>query len=382
MKNLKKNQPTKIIFIVDSIEIGGIQRLCFDECYELIDRKIDHEILCLTNKVLPEGTILKIDKNYSKVNEINLTFLGITRFQQIINMKKVLNLGRENIVQIISHSTRGTFIARISAVLSLKNLHITLFIHQLINLSDSKQKLKRIFHSMFANKITTSSIQFKFAWEAFVKSNILLKMLYRKNIEFNRMGVYLPRLRDSVKTEISECSQNSLHLLFMSRITAWKGYPIFSNICTLMKPYETHSIVISNENSRKQIFQKDRYLSGSNHYLPNNGVANINFPFDVIHIYPTNYGAGIRFPQSIGMNVLECLAVGIPSLISHDDFETWPEFKGSPLVRTVDWQDQSESLRIIKQFVSLSNEAKKENFIVVENAISIATHVNQFLKNE
>jgi hypothetical protein len=380
MKNLKKNQPTKIIFIVDSIEIGGIQRLCFDECYELIDRKIDHEILCLTNKVLPEGTILKIDENYSKINKINLTFLGINRFQQILNMKKVLKLDGENTVQIISHSTRGTFIARMSAVLSLKNLHITLFIHQLLNLSDSKQKLKRIFHSFFASEITTSSIQFKFAWEDFIKSHILLKMLYRKNIKFNRMGVYLPRLRNSSKTNVLECSQKSLHLLFMSRITAWKGYPVFNNVCKLMEPQETHSIVISNENSRKNIFDKNQYVSEKNHYLSNTGIANLDFRFDIIHIYPTNYGPGIKYPQSIGMNVIECLGLGIPSLISYDDYETWPEFRESPLVRIVDWQDKEDTLRILQELIDLPSTTKKDHTLLLEEVIDIKKHVNLILR--
>ena len=380
MRDRDTNSQNKIIFIIDSIRIGGVERLCFDECYELIDRKIDHEILCLTNSVIPEGSILAIDKNYSKIDEINLTFLGKNRFQQILNMRKVLNRNNGNSIQIISHSTRGAVIARVSAILSLRNIHITLFIHQLINLSDFRQKLKRIFHSMFANKITTSSIQFKFSWEAFVKSNILLKMLYRKNIEFNRMGVYVPRLKNSSKGNVLECKKKSLHLLFMSRITAWKGYPVFKNVCKLMEPAGTHSIVISNENSRKNIFDKNQYVSDKNHYLPNNGIANLDFECDIIHLYPTSYGPEIQHPQSIGMNVIECLGRGIPSLISHDDYETWPELRESPLVRIVNWQNEKETLEILRELIELPQEIKKEHTILLEQVIHIKDHVNQFLR--
>lgn len=128
-----------------------------------------------------------------------MTFIGKNRFQQILNIKKLLNRDKNYLIKIISHSTRGAFVARISAILNFRKLHITLFIHQLMNLSDFRQKIKRIFHSLFANEITTSSIQFKFAWEEFVESNIFLKIFYRKKVEFNRMGVYLPRLKNSPK---------------------------------------------------------------------------------------------------------------------------------------------------------------------------------------
>ena len=48
------SQKLRIVFIVYSIRIGGVERLCFDECYELMDRKIEHEIVCLTDNIIPE----------------------------------------------------------------------------------------------------------------------------------------------------------------------------------------------------------------------------------------------------------------------------------------------------------------------------------------
>ena len=375
------NRNLKIVFLVDSIRIGGVERLCFDECYELMDQKIEHEILCLTDNIIPEESVLKIDQNYSKLKDIKLTFIGKNRFQQILNMKKLLNRDKDYLIKIISHSTRGAFVSRISAILNFRKLHITLFIHQLMNLSDFRQKIKRIFHSLFANEITSSSIQFKFAWEEFVESNIFLKIFYRKKVDFNRMGVHLPRLKNSSKNQVFACSQKTLHLLFMSRITAWKGYPIYNNVCNLMEPIGTHGIVISNENTRKNIFDKSQYESIRNHYLPNTGIANLKFEFEIIHLYPTNYGPGIQHPQSIGMNVIECLGLGIPSIISHDDYETWPEFKKSPLVRIVNWQNEKETLEILQELVALPGEIKKEHTILLEEVISIKNHVNQILRS-
>ena len=379
MRNRVTNPQNKIIFIIDSIRIGGIERLCFDECYELIDRKIDHEILCLTNSVIPEGSILAIDKNYSKFNEINLTFIGRKRIIQILKLARILLHNNNKRIKIISHSTRGSVIARISTAIIFKKIHITLFIHQLISLSDTKQKIKRMIHSLFADDITTSSFQFKLAWEEYVNSNLMYRVFFRKKIKFNRMGVHLPRLKDSVKNEIQECSQVVIHLLFMSRITNWKGFPIFNKVCKLMEPMGIHSMVISNENSRKNIFEINSFQNEKNHYVPNNGISNIKFTSKVIHLYPTNYGPGTLHPQSIGMNVIECLAVGIPSLISFDEFETWPEFRTSSLIRTVDWENEVDILSNLQHLLELDRNIIDENFLLLEDVINIAKHVDQIL---
>ena len=379
MKNSKANQKTKIIFIIDSIRIGGVERLCFDECYELIDRKIDHEILCLTNNIIPEETILNIDKNYSKINDIKLTFLGKTRILQIISLVQILTKNKEKQIKIVSHSTRGSVIARISTVISCRKIPIMLFIHQTINFSNRKQRNKRMFHSLFAHTLAASSFQFKLDWEEHVNKNILYKLFYPKKIEFNRMGVYLPRLKDSVKNEILGCSGTNLHLLFMSRITVWKGFEIFNNVCKLMEPSGNHSVVISNENSRKNIFSIDNFQNYKNHYIPNSGIANINFTSDVIHLYPTNYGPKIRHPQSIGMNVIECLAVGIPSLISFDEFITWPEFRTSPLIKIVNWKNEEEVVDNIQQMIALGRKKILEKSFDLKNIISIKKHVDIIL---
>jgi hypothetical protein len=247
-------------------------------------------------------------------------------------------------------------------------------------MSDLKQKLKRVMHSFFADSVTTSSFQFKLEWESYVKNNLLIKIFYRKKIDFNRMGVHLPRLRDSEKKGLSNCSSSSLHLLFMSRITTWKGYPIFAGICDKMASEGTHSVVISNENSRKDIFRMENYNNHKNHYVPNNGIANIKFFSEIVHLYPTNYGSHISYPQSIGMNVLECLALGIPSLISHDNYETWPEFRDNPMVRIVDWQNENEIVEIIKELSKLNQLEKKGHLIILEDAINIKNHVDKILR--
>lgn len=63
---------------------------------------------------------------------------------------------------------------------------------------------------------------------------------------------------------------------------------------------------------------------------------------------PTNYGQKVKYPQNVGLNVLECLALGIPSIISVEGFETWPEFRGSEMIYTTNWTIE-ESSKLVKE---------------------------------
>lgn len=79
------------------------------------------------------------------------------------------------------------------------------------------------------------------------------------------------------------------------------------------------------------------------------------------------------------MNVLECLALGIPSLVSREDFWSWPELAKSSLVKTTDWnlEDVEEKISHLRQnaIVDLSLEIE-----AVRNIVSINDHVSR-LKN-
>ena len=221
----------KYVFLIDAIRIGGAERLCFDESYELISRKIENEIVCLSGRKIIDCSILEVDKNFYYLRFVKLSFAGKSRFRQLIHLARIMIDNRKNEVRIISHSTRGVVLARIAAKIMFKRIHITLFIHQLISLSKPSQALKRILHSLFADRISTSSAQFKTDWLQYTESNLVLSAFYKKQIDFNRMGVFLPRLHKTEKIDLELCSNDFAHLIFMSRITSWKGFPVFQEIC-------------------------------------------------------------------------------------------------------------------------------------------------------
>ena len=375
----KKGYVKKILFVVDSLNIGGVQRLCVDECYELLDRKIPHLIVCLQKYKSNQIDIISIDYNFSKSKELNIIYVGNSRIVQVVNLAKILHNLRPNLV--IAHSTRGAVLVRISSMMIISQVRIHLYIHQLLTLSNQKQKMKRILHSLFANSIYVSSLQFKLDWDNYVDRVLIFKFLFKKKIHFNRMGVYLTRLRDTPKIELLDCRNNYGHLIFMSRITSWKGFNTFKELSDSGENLNYHSLVISVANSRKEIFEPQEYISETRHFMTNTGIANIGVGDNAVHIYPSHYGENTKYPQSVGMNVLECLALGIPSIISEEGFESWPEFKNFDLISTCTWKSSKEFENILTKFENISEAQRKISISSIKNSISIVKHVDNLIGN-
>jgi hypothetical protein len=98
-----------------------------------------------------------------------------------------------------------------------------------------------------------------------------------------------------------------------------------------------------------------------------------------IHLYPTNYGSKTRYPQSIGLNVIEFAALGIPSLVSKEVVTTYPELFDSGLVLSVDWNDLLEVERKIDILSSINTEVRHEKALWVREYCSIDTHLNTLI---
>lgn len=82
--------------------------------------------------------------------------------------------------------------------------------------------------------------------------------------------------------------------------------------------------------------------------------------------------------MSISFNVLECAYLGIPSIISYERFESWPEFRESILFQTTTWE-KSDVLGIIAELRSRSRgefiaEAKR-----LHEVMSIRDHCERIL---
>lgn len=359
--------------------MGGAQRILLDEFYEFQGRGLSARIISLS-PAIPEDDILTVDSNFRPSKGVIIEYPGNTRISQLIYLTKVLK-NHHAISGIVSHDFPGTVICRLASLFSGRRIRISLYIHQLMDLSSYTQRQKRIIMSLFASKIYVSSFQFKRSWEDYLRDSKFWSIAYKKKISFDRMGIYPPRVQNSSHLKVKPCSMEIPHLVFMSRITAWKGFSEFKDFAIANTSDELHSLTLTTKHNRPEILNERDFVNDLNHLIYESGVSNIGFPKGSVHFYPTNYGNEVKFPQSIGMNVLELLAVGVPSIISPENFDSWPELKNSLLVRTVDWANRKELYSLWADLSSLESErihAEVEKLIPV---ISISSHVDQIVKD-
>jgi hypothetical protein len=77
--------------------------------------------------------------------------------------------------------------------------------------------------------------------------------------------------------------------------------------------------------------------------------------------------------------VLEFLLLGIPSVISEESFETFPELKNSILIEVCNWNDISQVRYKTDKLASLSLYERRTAALSLHKAISIEFHGNMIL---
>jgi glycosyltransferase involved in cell wall biosynthesis len=256
---------------------------------------------------------------------------------------------------------------------------VLLFIHQLLSLSGTIQKHKRIFYSMFADKILFSSKQFLYEWDYIIESTPFFKIYKRRPQEFLRMGVYLARLRSTNRPPNLIKFDDKPSLIFLSRATKWKGLDRYVDVCNSLEFQDLKFLLFLAGNEEKA-FLKFFNTPKSVLTVTELGINSVAVHKNSIHLYPSYYGVNVMHPQSIGMNVLEMISLGIVSLISKDDLSTWPEFKNSSLVRMVDWGNYSEVIEEIKSCLNLDPMVRLGEVQRLLNVISIETHCKKLIE--
>ena len=244
-----------------------------------------------------------------------------------------------------------------------------------MSLSSKKQALKRFFYFTFADKLFVSSNQFKLEIETYLKNN-WWGTLFRKKIYFDRMGIYLDRIDNQFKAVV--CQEAVPHLIFSSRMTAWKGFQVFLNLASKFHSIN-HKVVFEISkviNKQSEIQELDKH---DNHAFYSKSPASFNYPSKSLHIYPTNYGDSVKYPQSIGMNVLEFLALGVPSLISIEGFQSWPELEKSVLIETCNWFNPLEVDKKANKLLNVDEASARDESLKLRESISIERHVTNLV---
>jgi hypothetical protein len=341
----------KFFIITENLRVGGIQRLALDECYELMSRGASVELISLSPRISGDD-IIELDGSPIEDSRFKLTLIATQKISKVITLRKIL-LREKSDFAVVSHSASAVLLIRIAFPFRRKTKPL-LYVHQLISMSSKFQAFKRILYFSLSRKILVSSLQFSLDLEAYLKKNPLVGHLFRLETEFDRMGIYLPRLLASpMNVKQFNCNPGAPHLLSISRVTSWKGIETFIEMSRQIELNDCHSVVLSTSTGRRDIFDPNSQESSNFHYFENSGITSMPRDLNYIHIYAAKYPEEVLFPQCIGMNVLECLALGIPSLISEENFESWPELINYPLVLTSNWKNISDSIAKIRILESI-----------------------------
>jgi glycosyltransferase involved in cell wall biosynthesis len=355
------------LIVVDNLRIGGIQRLAIDECYSLNKKGIKHLLVSL-NVLEENNSIVKVDREFTEISQLNLRYLGKGKLRQLNELTKLM---KQDFNLIVTHSATAALLLRIAVTLKMKKVNIVLYIHQLISLSSNKQALKRFIYFVFANKLFVSSIQFKLEIKSYLKSR-WWGALFRKKIYFDRMGIYLDRVDNQAKSHV--CSETMPHLIFSSRMTEWKGFQVFLNLSSKLNA-RNHKIIFEIAKMKNKQNDIHDLNKDDNHIFYSKSPVSFKYPLRSLHIYPTSYGDLIQYPQSIGMNVLELLALGVPSLISIEGFESWPELQKSVLIETCDWSNPIEVDNKMNKLFNVDQATARDESTKIRDSISIEKHV-------
>jgi len=358
-----------IVIIVDNLDIGGIQRFALDECYALEAAKEDYCLLVLTNE--NPNSILVVDQDYLPNGALSIHYLDHTITTRVVNLIKFLKVNKPRII--ISHSVSATLLVRIASLLMLRNLKIYLWIHQAITLSSALQAFKRVIYSNFASKLFFGARHFESEWLEYINKRFYLKLLFYKETHFSRLGIYLPRVLSPKFKEVSIQKRESI--IFASRLTKWKGFDKFKEIANFEEYLNFNHIVLTSANWTSAKTGKISDAQTDLFVLTNASPASLRSLRNAVHLYPTEYGIETKYPQTIGLNVLEFLALGIPSLISKESFETYPELKNSVLISTCEWNNPNDIKNKLSTLLNLDPSEKIQASIDLRQTISIDRHI-------
>lgn len=322
---------------VDNLRIGGYQRLTLDQAYRLADLGYLVEIVVLDASANWELKRIENDlleqRNVS-VLEAKPGFFSLLRFISCFHF------GKTQDELVITHSLRAAVVLRLFRVSSRSKITVNTMIHQLPELTHLAQRVKRFFYSQFADNLFCFSAAVQNRWYAqfrFIPRYVLLR--FTKEIHLLRNGVYfdrLPVLSDFVSP------RGRPRIIFLGRLTFWKGIETLSNLSTIssLNHFDFVFFVPSSSNSNfrdlvLKLGERATVVEGKSiaDYVPMHGD---------VHIYPANYGPGVRTIESISLNCLEMGSIGIPTLITAGGYGTWPEFSGSDLFMEVEWDDSEK----------------------------------------
>ena len=364
------------LIFVDNLRIGGIQRLALDESYSLSDMGIKCIIVTQEDPKL-HRTSLKyfsdIEKDFLEKKNVEIKIFSSSRWKFYLELRRLLNQSSE-IELIISHSLRASFSLKIFKFISRrKNITINTKIHQLPSLVDTHQRLKRFIYAQFTDRLFCFSEAVQKTWSSQFGLHLSKLSSLGREINLLRNGVYLPRLPELKKPSETEFIRP--RLIFLGRLAFWKGLSTLEQLAqesTLSKYDFLFVIPTYDESTLKEI---SLLLGTRMQVITGKSVGELEVFVGDIHLYPTQYGLNSPITESVSLNCLELLGVGIPSIVTAGGQITWTERDFRQVLLEVDWADMEDVLSQInlasKFVLDPELHLRLRNIIDIRNEVDI-----------
>ena len=326
---------------------------------------------------LRESSILQLDRDFSTFKKIRMTVIEANRLVGIGLFWRLFRSSNTNLL--ITHSLSSCFQLRAALFLSRKKIPLLAYVHQSIGLSTEWQKRKRLMYSILCSELVFGSHNFAYDWAEQVEKNWISKRIFNKRNSIHPIGIYIPRVTELSKKKLEYCETSAPHFIFASRITEWKGFNKFAEICNATTHSACHVVVMTASNSRLQELSKINRNPADFHLIYDSQPAAISNYRNSIHFYPTNYGNKVNRPLTVGLNVFEFLALGIPSLISTGGLESYPALKENSLIHQVDWMNETEIVKAISVSSMMTPSQIETAKLHAVKVVSIESHAEFLL---
>ncbi len=360
----------KVLILIETLRIGGIERNALDQAYQLSDRN-ELGIILVFNELdtYKSANFISAEKKLILEKKLDIRFCELGLIRQINVIRKIIKT--EDVDLIIDYTLSGNIKVRAASALARKKVVLHCVVQQLASLSAPIQRYKRMAYAQFANKLFMNSVNYGTDWSYYINKNLITKFLFKKNFEIIRNGVYLPRLH--VKSgDLSVGTPEVARFVFLGRLKLWKGINKFKNIDSALGGRVKFLVIASDKDDG--VIEKLSDLFGARiKFMFGKTLADFTpLPGD-INIYPVDYGPNAPAIEAVSTNCLEMALLGIPSIVTIGGTDNWPEIRTVGLVQEVDWEKTSSILDGVARCRELS--IPYSNFKNISNKIDIESNL-------
>jgi len=367
-----------ILIFVDNLRVGGIQRQALDQMYWLSDHKISATLIVFDElSTFQFSNFFNIEQELIKSKNLNIIFCKPKSWEQIIFMNKFLRKNKIDLV--IDYTLSGTAKIWLAQFFSRTKVPVNCIVQQLASLSAPAQRYKRMFMAQFSDRLVANSVNYQRDWENYVLKNYFTRFVFSKKLSIIRNGVYLPRLGPNVKSIDSSKLHTSsfIRFIFLGRLRAWKGLDNLSKLDEITNKNARFLIMAPDVESETVNLLKIKFSDRITFMFGKTPRDFLSVEGDV-HVYAVNYGGGFKVIESVSTNCLEMALIGVPSLITQNGGENWPELAKEQLIFEVDWEDNDSIKNAIGKIQNMG--IKTKNWNVIRKALSVEESIIQNLK--